>query len=102
MILDIKKYSAETGISLIALMEQYGKKLGVREFSRMTGIIADNQYKGIDLTEKLESESDLLWNQRKKLAEERGRAAETKLAFPLAMLLMVLIVITAAPAVLQM
>ena len=102
VILDIKKYSAETGISLIALMEQYGKKLGVREFSRMTGIIADNQYKGIDLTEKLESESDLLWNQRKKLAEERGRAAETKLAFPLAMLLMVLIVITAAPAVLQM
>ena len=102
VILDIKKYSAETGISLIALMEQYSKKLGVREFSRMTGIVADNQYKGIDLTEKLESESDLLWNQRKKLAEERGRAAETKLAFPLAMLLLVLIVITAAPAVLQM
>jgi len=44
----------------------------------------------------------LLWEQRKKLAEERGRAAETKMAFPLAILLLVLILITAAPAMLQM
>ena len=39
------------------------------------------------MTEKLESESDILWTQRKKIAEEKGRIAETKLTFPLALLL---------------
>ena len=68
----------------------------------MINIITDNQFKGVDLSDKLESERDLLWEQRKKLAEERGRAAETKMAFPLAILLLVLILITAAPAMLQM
>lgn len=102
VILEIRRQSEETGSSLTALMSRYSRELGIREFSRITSVIADNQYKGVNLTDKLESESALLWNQRKKLAEERGRAAETKLAFPLAMLLLVLILITAAPAILQM
>ena len=54
------------------------------------------------MTEKLESESDILWTQRKKIAEEKGRIAETKLTFPLALLLLVLILITAAPAIMEM
>ena len=61
-----------------------------------------HQYKGVNLTEKLESESDILWTQRKKIAEEKGRIAETKLTFPLALLLLVLILITAAPAIMEM
>jgi len=102
VILEIRRQSQETGSSLTSLMSQYSKDLGIREFSRMAAIVADNQYKGVNLSDKLESESELLWNQRKKLAEERGRVAETKLAFPLAILLLVLILITAAPAILQM
>lgn len=94
--------SKETGSSLISVMENYSRNLGIREFSRLTGIISDNQYKGVDLTEKLEAESDILWTQRKKTAEEKGRTAETKLSFPLAVLLLVLILIAAAPAMLQM
>ncbi|NBH60458.1 hypothetical protein D1155_02055 [Anaerotruncus sp. 80] len=102
LICRIKAASLETGSSLVTVMGQFGKKLQVREFSRMINIITDNQFKGVDLSDKLESERDLLWAQRKKLAEERGRAAETKMAFPLAILLLVLILITAAPAMLQM
>ena len=94
--------SQETGSSLIAAMESYAKTLGIREFSRLTAILADNQYKGVDLTDKLAAESDMLWEQRKKTAEEKGKAAETKLSFPLAVLLLVLILVAAAPAMLQM
>ena len=92
----------ESGHSLTRILEQHARLLKMREFSRIVNIISDNQYKGVNLTEKLTAESDQLWDQRKKLAQEKGRIAETKLAFPLAMLLLVLVMVTAAPAVLQM
>ena len=102
MIAEIKRKSALAGSSLVTILDDYGKRLSVKEFTRITTIICDNQYKGVNLTEKLESESDILWMQRKKTAEEKGRIAETKLTFPLAMLLLVLIMITAAPAIMEM
>ena len=102
MIAEIKKKSTLAGNSLVAVLDDYGKRLAIKEFTRITSIITDNQYKGVNLTEKLESESDILWTQRKKIAEEKGRIAETKLTFPLALLLLVLILITAAPAIMEM
>ena len=101
MIAEIKKKSTLAGNSLVAVLDDYGKRLAIKEFTRITSIITDNQYKGVNLTEKLESESDILWTQRKKIAEEKGRIAETKLTFPLALLLLVLILITAAPAIME-
>ena len=102
MIAEIKKKSTLAGNSLVTVLDDYGKRLAIKEFTRITSIITDNQYKGVNLTEKLESESDILWTQRKKIAEEKGRIAETKLTFPLALLLLVLILITAAPAIMEM
>lgn len=102
LIIEVVCVNRETGASLITVLDHHARELGVREFSRMVTIIVENQNKGVDLREKLESESAILWTQRKKLAEERGKAAETKLSFPLAILLMVLIVITASPAILEM
>lgn len=101
-IAEIMRKSSLAGNSLVTILDEYGRLLSVKEFTRITNIIADNQYKGVNLTEKLESESDILWTQRKKLAEEKGRIAETKLTFPLALLLLVLIMITAAPAIMEM
>lgn len=101
MLLDIRRRSEKTGSSTITLLNEYSRSVGIKEFSRLVNIISDNQYKGVNLTEKLEEESDLLWEQRKKLAEEKGKATETKLSFPLAILLLVLILVTAAPAILQ-
>ena len=99
---EIHRETEETGSSLTTVMRRYSKEVGVREFSRISGLISDNQHKGVSLTEKLESESEILWNLRKKLAEEKGRTAETKLSFPLAILLLVLVLVTASPAILQM
>ena len=74
----------------------------VSELMRVSGIIADNINKGAELNQKLERESEQLWLSRRLHAEEQGRLAETKMTLPLAIFLCVLIVITVAPAMLQL
>ena len=69
---------------------------------RFSAILADNIDKGSALAEKLTQESDMLWNLRKKRAEEKGRLAETKLTFPMVLQLLVVILITVAPAAFEM
>lgn len=88
--------------SLCTVITRYSVKLGNREFSRMASIISDHEHRGSDLRNKLKDESRILWEMRKKTAEAEGKKGETKLSFPLAMQLLVLVIITAAPAVLEM
>ena len=101
-LLDIQYKVNQSNVSLINELREFAQRSGVRDFVRLTAIISDNWNKGSTLAEKLETESVLLWNSRKKLAEERGRLAETKLTFPLMILLMVLIMVTIAPALMEM
>ena len=70
------------------------------ELMRVSNIVNDNINKGVELTEKLQRESETLWINRKKNCEEKGKLAETKLTLPLMIFLIVLIVITVAPALL--
>ena len=102
MVVEMSRKCRETNISAAKAMDIYSAKIGVREFSRIKGIIVTAGYKGTDLSEKLADEGELLWNNRKKTAEERGKIAETKLSVPLALLLLALIGVTAAPAMMQM
>jgi hypothetical protein len=73
-----------------------------REIMRFSAILADNIDKGNALAEKLSQESQILWRGRKKDAEEKGRLAETKLTFPMVLQLLAIILITVAPAVMNM
>lgn len=73
-------------------------KTGRREVMRFSAILSDNIDKGSALAEKLTQESEMLWTMRKKNAEEKGRIAETKLTFPMVLQLLVIILITIAPA----
>ncbi|MDO4544894.1 MAG: type II secretion system F family protein [Bacillota bacterium] len=81
---------------------EFAKKSGSKELMRISNIINDNISKGVALTEKLQRESEILWLNRKKSCEERGRLAETKMTLPLMIFLMVLIVITVAPTLLEL
>lgn len=56
----------------------------------------------MDLWDKLADEGEQLWRERKRTALEKIRLSESKMSFPLALLLIALILITAAPAMLQM
>lgn len=75
---------------------------GSRELMRISNIITDNISKGAELTDKLQSESEALWLSRKRDSEERGRLAETKLTMPLTVFLLVLVVVTVSPALLEL
>lgn len=82
-----------------------GKSIGgdaANDLIRISNILNDNISKGVELTEKLRSESEILWLNRKRNCEERGRLAETKLTLPLTLFLLVLIVITVSPALLEL
>ncbi|HHU17714.1 MAG TPA: hypothetical protein GXZ70_05780 [Clostridiales bacterium] len=99
---DIQKKVSQTNLSLIKELQEFSQRSGVRELVRMTAVISDNWDKGSVLAEKLEGESNLLWISRKKRAEEKGKLAETKLTFPLVILLIVLIMVTIAPALMEL
>lgn len=83
-------------------LRAFARASGVSELMRVSGIISDNINKGAELNEKLERESESLWLARKLRAEEKGRLAETKMTIPLSIFLCVLIIITVAPALLQL
>ncbi|MDO4860780.1 MAG: type II secretion system F family protein [Bacillota bacterium] len=88
--------------SLNTELRDFAKRSGVRELMRFSNIVSDNLSKGADLVGKLRRESEALWFARKKQSEEKGRTAETKLTFPLVLLLLVLVMVTIAPAMLEM
>lgn len=99
---EIQKRVDQSNASLIKELKEFSQRSGVRELVRLTAVISDNWNKGSMLAEKLEGESELLWVSRKKRAEEKGKLAETKLTFPLMILLIVLIMVTIAPAMMEM
>lgn len=92
----------EANGSLQEELRAFAKRSGVKELMRVTNMITDNISKGADLSDKLKKENELLWFSRKQNAEEKGRLAETKMTMPLVILLMVLILITIAPAMMKL
>ena len=73
----------------------------VKELTRVAALLMENRDKGTDLWEKLAEHGDALWAERKRRSLEKIRLAESKMSFPLGILLMALIIITAAPAMMQ-
>lgn len=88
----------QTNAPMVGALKHMARQSGLREIMRFAAIVEDNLSKGSVLVEKLSAESELLWMNRKKNAQELGRLAETKLALPLVILLVVLLIITAGPA----
>jgi hypothetical protein len=88
--------------SLTAEFAGLAARSGQREVMRFSAILADNIDKGSALADKLMQEEGMLRAMRKKRAEEKGRIAETKLTFPMALQLGAIIIITVAPAAFEM
>ena len=62
----------------------------------------ENEKIGSNIQEKLERESAFLWDIRKVIAREQGKLIDTKMTYPLGLLLVLLIIITMAPAMMSM
>jgi len=90
------------GTSLVFEFAELARRSGLRELMRFSSTLADNIDKGSTLTDKLRTESEMLWEGRKKRAEKEGRLAETKLIFPMALQILAVIAITVMPAAFEM
>ncbi|NLY71921.1 MAG: hypothetical protein GX076_09640 [Clostridiales bacterium] len=100
-LVEIHKRIDETNTPLVKELREFAIGSGVRELIRFATIVEDNINKGSKLTDKLQGEGSLLWLGKKKRAEEKGRLAETKMTFPLVLLLLSIIMITTAPVLLE-
>ena len=89
-------------VSTASLINSYAAKHNVKELVRIATILTENERRGSDVIESLSRESKYLWDDRQIIARESGRMIDTKMSWPLALLLILLIVITVAPAMLNM
>ncbi|MBQ0005548.1 MAG: type II secretion system F family protein [Clostridiales bacterium] len=89
-------------ISTATLLTEYASKYNSKEMMRIATILTENERRGSDVLESLQRESEFLWENRKITASERGKALDAKMVYPLGLLLIILIVITMAPAFLGM
>ena len=88
-------------ISTAHVISEYAVRHDVKEMIRIAAILTENEKRGSDVVESLERESRYLWDERKTVARECGKAIDTKMSYPLGLLLIVLIVITMAPALMN-
>lgn len=88
-------------ISTAKILNDYAVKHDVKEMIRIATILTENEKRGSDVIEFLERESRYLWDERKTVARECGKAIDTRMSYPLGLLLIVLIVITMAPALMN-
>lgn len=98
----IRKEADESGRMVITVMQDFSRDVGVREYVRLVNIMMDHQHRGVNLEEKLQAEGRLLWEGRKAEALQKGKEMETKMTFPLALLLLALIIIAGTPAMMNM
>ena len=98
----IGQKALKNGENPIQLFSAFGRSCGVKEVARIGNIMLENQNRGTNLWERLAEESDMLWQERKRAALEKMRIGESKMSFPLALLMMSLLLVTAAPAMMQL
>ena len=101
-LIELREATEGHRVSTAQVINEYAVKHDVKEMIRIAAILNENEKRGSDVVESLERESRYLWDERKTVAREYGKSIDTKMSYPLGLLLIVLIVITMAPALLNM
>ncbi len=92
----------EMNASVTKEWKELSARTGINEIMRFSTIIEDNLHKGTVLAEKLEVEGNLLREREKKSVQEKMRMIDTKLTLPMILMLFSLVLVTVAPAMMQM
>ena len=80
---------------------RFAMSTNVRELTKTANYLYENKSRGTDLWESLADLSEDLWEERKRLCLVRIKRSELKMSFPLAIMLISLIIMTSAPALMQ-
>lgn len=100
--LNVCLQARQSSKSILHAFDIYCKDSHMKELVRLSQILIDGDNRGIDLCYKLTEESKKLWEERKRATLEKIRLSDSQMSFPLALLLVALIIIAAAPAMMQM
>ncbi len=99
---DIKMSAEKKNTSFVNELHSFAKASDSADLLRFASLAAEHAGSGAELAGKLEQERDRMWNFRVTSAKAKIKEAETKLCFPLVLLLLALIIITAAPSFMNM
>ena len=80
---------------------EFALRNDVKELTKTANFLYENKNRGTELWERLSELSEGLWEERKRLCIKKIRVSETKMSFPLGIMLIALILMTSAPALLQ-
>lgn len=98
---EIAKDSDRTGIGVIKGFYGFACGAGVKELTKTANYLSENENRGTELWRGLSELAEDLWSERKRLCMERIKRSELKMSFPLAIMLISLILMTSAPALMQ-
>ena len=99
---DIKMSAEKKNTSFVNELYSFAKASDSQDLLRFAALAYEHSGSGAELAGKLEQERDRMWNTRITDDKARIKEAETKLCFPLVLLLVALIIITAAPSFMSM
>ena len=99
---DIKMSAEKKNTSFVNELYAFAKASDSEDLLRFASLACEHAGSGAELAGKLEQERDRMWKFRITSAKAKVSEAETKLCFPLVLLLVALIMITAVPSFLSM
>ncbi len=97
----IARSSKRNGENMLTGFYIFARNVNVKELTRVAGFLLENRNRGTDMWDKLEEIAEGLWEERKRLCMKKIKLAETKMSFPLGIMLLSLIIMTSAPAMLK-
>jgi tight adherence protein C len=93
----------DRGESMNMAMEEFGRRCGVPEAQLFSAVLLVNIRRGGDmLVPALQDLARQLWEKRKAAARTLGEQASSRLTFPLAVIFLLIMVLTGAPALMLM
>ena len=99
---EIRQRSVMRNVSFINELYSFAKESHCASLLRFSSLVHEHSSSGASLADKLEQERSMMLGSRLGSARAKVREAETKLCLPLILLLIALIIITAAPSFMAM
>lgn len=93
----------QQGISDVDAFENFGRRVRLSNIMKFSSLIGQAIRKGDkEISRSLSGLVKEAWEKKKQLAKEKGAQASTKMMFPLAIMLIAIVVMIMAPAIFQM
>ncbi|MBQ7919619.1 MAG: type II secretion system F family protein [Lachnospiraceae bacterium] len=89
----------QSGVSEAVVYESFGRRTGTQEYTRFCSILSQSLRKGsVEICARLRQEGDRAMEDGLRLQKKRGEEAETKLLFPMMIMMAIVMLLIMIPA----